>query len=63
MKKFHPFFAIGTIGMIILALLHIGLALLIGSSVHATFYVLYPVFVSFLGLGFALTLKQQQKVK
>lgn len=63
MKKFHPFFSIGTIGMIVLAFLHIfltvGLSL---NGVHSSFFVMYPVFLSFLMIGFALTLKKKKTV-
>jgi hypothetical protein len=61
MKKFHPFFTIGTVGMILIAGLHIFLALgLSMTSVHHTFFVLYPVFLSFLIPGVILTIKKQQ---
>lgn len=61
MKKLHPFYVIGTFGMIILSVLHIAMAFSIKSaSVHTTFFTLYPVFLSFLALGFGLTLKKQR---
>lgn len=61
MKKFHPFFTIGTIGMIVIASLHIILALSLSlTSAHATFFILYPVFLTFQILGVALSVKNQK---
>jgi len=61
MKKFHPFFVIGTIGMIVTATLHIFLALGLSiSSAHSSFYFIYPTFIAFLTIGFGLTLKNQK---
>ena len=63
MKNFHPFFAIGTVGMIIIACLHIFLALgLAITSAHSTFFVLYPIFLTFLILGVIFTVKNKNKV-
>lgn len=62
MKKFHPFFNIGTVGVITIAVLHIILALGFSlSSVHTAFFVIYPTFASFLILGFTLTLRRQKE--
>lgn len=62
MKKFHPFFIIGTLGMIVTSVLHMCLALgLSASSAHTSFYVIYPVFIAFLAIGFGLTLKKQKE--
>lgn len=59
MKKFHPFFTIGTVGMIVTALLHIFLALgLSVTTAHTSFFVIYPMFLAMLFIGFGLTLKQ-----
>ncbi len=64
MKKFHPFFIIGTVGMIVTSALHIFLALgLSVSSAHSSFYVIYPTFIAFLAIGFGLTLKKQKEAK
>lgn len=64
MKKFHPFFIIGTVGMIVTATLHIFLALGLSiSSAHSAFYVIYPTFIAFLAIGFGLTLKKQKETK
>ncbi len=61
MKKFHPFFTIGTVGMIVIACLHMFLALGLSlSSIHTTFFVLYPVFLTFLILGVVFTVKNQK---
>lgn len=60
MKKIHPFFSIGTIGMIVVACLHIFLSLGLSlSSAHSTFFGLYIIFLTFLILGFRLSLKIQ----
>ena len=59
MKKFHPFFTIGTVGMIVTALLHIFLALgLSVTTANTSFFVIYPMFLAMLFIGFGLTLKQ-----
>jgi hypothetical protein len=61
MKITNPFFAIGTFGMIITAALHIVFAVIIAkSSVHSAFIVLYPVFMSFLVIGFGQILKSHK---
>ncbi len=64
MKKFHPFFTIGTLGTVVISLLHIFLALGLSlTSVHSSFFVLYPIFFAFLMIGFGLTLKKQKETK
>lgn len=64
MKKFHPFFIIGTVGMIVTSLLHIFLALgLSVSSAHSSFFAIYPTFIAFLAIGFGLTLKKQKEAE
>jgi len=61
MKKFHPFFTIGTVGMIVTSALHIFLALGLSlSSAHSTFFIIYPTFLAFLAIGFGLTLLNQR---
>lgn len=61
MKKFHPFFVIGTVGLIITAILHMFLALGLSiASVHNTFFVIYPIFIALMPIGFGLTLKTQK---
>ena len=62
MKRFHPFFIIGTVGTILTALLHMFLAL--GLSVisnHSVFFAIYPNFITFMIIGIALTLKKQKQ--
>lgn len=64
MRKFHPFFTIGTVGTIVISSLHIFLALGVSlTAVHTTFFVLYPLFIALLIIGFALTLKKQKETK
>ncbi len=61
MTKFHPFFSIGTVGIILIALLHMFLSLGLSlTSVHATFFVLNPAFLPFLILGVVFTVKNQK---
>ncbi len=61
MKKFHPFYSIGTFGIIIAAIIHITLALGFAlSQGHTTFYVLYTMFATFLILGVVFTIKEQK---
>ncbi|MGV8992498.1 MAG: hypothetical protein ACOH1O_00220 [Flavobacterium sp.] len=61
MKKFHPFYSIGTFGIIISAVLHMimawGLSL---TQVNSAFFILYSSFATFLILGIALTVKDQK---
>ena len=64
MKNFHPFFIIGTVGMIVTSTLHMFLTLGLSiSSAHSSFYVMYPLFIAFLAIGFGLTLKKQKESK
>ncbi len=64
MKTLNPFFVIGTIGMIVTAVLHIFMTLLIGTpSVHRAFMVLYPVFAAFLTIGGMQILQEKKMVK
>lgn len=61
MRKFHPFFTIGTVGMIVIAFLHMFLALGLSlTSIHTTFFILYPIFLTFLILGVIFTVKKQK---
>ncbi|EIJ39014.1 hypothetical protein JoomaDRAFT_2016 [Galbibacter orientalis DSM 19592] len=61
MKNFHPFFTIGTLGMIVIACLHMFLAVGLSlTSMHTTFFVLYPIFLTFLILGVVLTVKDKK---
>lgn len=64
MKNFHPFFSIGTIGMVAAACLHIFLAWGLSlTDVHTSFMILYPLFTGFLMMGVALTVKAQKETK
>lgn len=64
MRKFHPFFAIGTVGMIVLAFLHVFLALGLALSLsHSIFFALYSTFLGFLILGVTLTVKKQKAIE
>ncbi len=61
MKKIHPFFTIGTVGIIVTACLHLFLALGLSlTSIHSVFFTVYPVFLAFLILGVVLTVKKQK---
>jgi len=54
MRSLPPFYAIGTVGMVVTAGLHMFMALvLVGPSVHSGFMPLYPVFLAFLVIGAA----------
>lgn len=62
MKKFHPFFIIGTVGMIVTSFLHMFLALGLSiTSAHSVFLAIYPSFIAFMVIGIALTLKKQKE--
>lgn len=63
MKKFHPFFTIGTVGTILIASLHMFLSLGLSlTSIHSTFFVLYSIFLTFLILGVVFTVKNQKTI-
>lgn len=63
MKKLHPFYTIGTVGMIVIACLHMFLSLCLSlTSVHTTSFAMYPVFLTFLILGVALTVRNKRTV-
>lgn len=58
MKKFHPFFTIGTVGMIVIAVLHIFMAFGLSLTLsHSTFFTMYLLFFTFIILGVILTVK------
>ena len=61
MKNLNPFFTIGTVGMIVTAILHIAFALVLNLPVHTVFITLYPVFVAFMAVGFAQIKNNNQK--
>lgn len=61
MKTIHPFFIIGSVGVIVVSVLHIFLALGLGIiTAHHTFFILYPIFISFMAIGFGILLKDQK---
>lgn len=61
MTKLHPFFSIGTIGMILTAIMHMFLSLGLSLTfVHKTFFGMYPIFFAFLIVGTAITAKKQK---
>ncbi len=63
MKNFHPFFTIGTVGIILIACLHMFLSLGLSlTSIHTTFFIMYSVFLTFLILGVVLTVKNQKTI-
>lgn len=60
MKRFHPFFTIGTVGTVAIACLHMFLALGLSlTSIHTAFFVLYSLFLTFLILGVVFTVKKK----
>jgi len=62
MKNLNPFFTIGTVGMIVISLLHITLALILSLPVHTIFITLYPVFLAFMAIGFVQIKNNQKKL-
>ncbi len=64
MKTVNPFFVIGTIGLIVTAILHIFMSLLIDSpAVNRVFMVIYPIFVALLTIGGMQILQEKKMVK
>ncbi len=62
MRKFHPFYVIGSVGTVVVALLHLFFALGLGlSSMHSLFFVLYSTFISFIVLGVVLSVKNRKE--
>lgn len=54
MNKLPPFFVIGSVGLVITALLHIFMALGLGlKNVHRVFLPLYILFIALLSMGTA----------
>lgn len=61
MKDIHPFFIIGSVGIIVVSVLHIFLTLGLGMiAAHKSFFILYPIFISFMAIGFGLLIKNQK---
>jgi hypothetical protein len=64
MKTLNPFFVVGTIGMIVTAILHTFMTILIDTpSVHRAFMVLYPVFAALLTIGGMQILQEKKMTK
>jgi hypothetical protein len=64
MKTLNPFFVIGTVGMVVTAVLHIFMTLLINTpALHRVFMLLYPVFAAFLTIGGMQILTEKKMVK
>jgi hypothetical protein len=52
MSKLPPFFVIGSVGLVVTALLHLFMALVLGiRNVHTGFLGLYLFFIALLGFG------------
>jgi hypothetical protein len=47
MKNVLVFFIIGTVGMLVIAILQMGMA----TAFHVAFFALFPMFISFLAIG------------
>lgn len=63
MKALNPFFVLGTVGVVITAILHVVIALVLSiPTAHKTFFVLYPVFISFLAIGAGQIIKGSKAV-
>lgn len=62
MKNMNPFFVIGSVGMILTAVLHMVFALIFAMpAANNTMWILYPTFASFMVIGFGQILKSQLK--
>ncbi|MFD2919850.1 hypothetical protein ACFS6H_09045 [Terrimonas rubra] len=63
MRKFHPFFTIGTVGMMLTAILHIMLSFSFSlTATNKIFGLIYPTFMAFLIIGIGLTVKKQKEM-
>ena len=61
MEKLNAFYTIGTVGMIVTAMLHMLFALVLNlSSVHSIFFFLYPTFTAFLAIGAGQIFKSKE---
>lgn len=64
MKNLNPLFIIGSLGMVITALLHMLLAFAVAnSSVHKSFFIIYPVFAAFLTVGIIQIILEHRAIK
>lgn len=51
MKALNPFFITGTVGVVVTAIFHVVIVLVLSiPAAHTTFFVLYPMFISFLAI-------------
>jgi hypothetical protein len=63
MKSLNSFYIIGTVGMIVTAILHITLSILVvHPSLHPIFIALYPTLLTFLIIGAAQLKLATQKI-
>jgi hypothetical protein len=63
MKKINSSFTIGTLGIIFTAILQILTTLFVSSrGLHVVFYILYPVFIIMLVIGFRKIIKEKNLV-
>jgi hypothetical protein len=64
MKKLNPLFVIGTVGMVVTAILHMFMAFVVAKpSVHTSFFVIYPVFAAFLTVGIIQIILEDRAIK
>lgn len=64
MKNRNPFFTIGTVGMIVISVLHIVTAFVFNLPALSTaFFILYPAFGALMAIGYTQTLKAQKKLQ
>jgi hypothetical protein len=62
MKNLNPFFTIGTVGMIVISVLHIALAFILNLPVHNVFFSVYPVFIAFMAIGVVQNKNDRKKL-
>ena len=61
MKNLNAFFVIGTVGMIVTAILHMMLTVVISdASLQSAFFVIYPTFITFLVIGTRQMVREQK---
>jgi hypothetical protein len=64
MKNLNPQFVIGSVGMVVTALLHMLMAFVVAqSSVHKSFFIIYPVFAAFLTVGIIQIILERRLIK
>jgi len=62
MKNLNPYFTIGTVGMIVVSIVHIALALIFKIPLLNTLiYILYPVAAAFMAIGYTRQAEENQK--